>query len=450
MAHAVARADDDSMHSYVTDMPTLGLAGRSRPQWAAAWATRLGLDTAYLLLGLPAGIITFTVVVTGWATALGLAITLIGLPIAMATIVVSRGMATVERWRAALVIGQPIRGRYRGIDDTAGRGNQQLRWILERLKALFADAQTWKDLGWHLLLLPVGIVGFTVAVVCWSWTLGCLAAPIWFSFTTDAPQFAGVTLDSWWWALLAFAVGVATLPISVALLRGSAVGTGALARLLLGADTEELEERVEVLTETRAGAVDAAAAELERIERDLHDGAQARLVALAMDLGMAEERFERDPDGARELVEKARDEARQALAELRDLARGMRPALLAERGLAEAIRALAARTQLPTTVTVEPGGRLAPAVESAAYFVVAEALTNAVKHSGARQLTVDVTRDADVLMVQVGDDGDGGADASGSGLTGLRKRIEALDGELRIASPPGGPTLLHAEIPCGS
>jgi len=128
----------------------------------------------------------------------------------------------------------------------------------------------------------------------------------------------------------------------------------------------------------------------------------------------------------------------------------MRPALLAERGLPEAIRALASRTQLPTTVTVEPGARVAPAVESAAYFVVAEALTNAVKHSGAARLSVDVTRDGNLLVVQVADDGDGGADAEGSGLTGLRKRIEALDGALRIASPPGGPTLLHAEIPCGS
>jgi signal transduction histidine kinase len=450
MARAVACADDESMHSYVTEPPTLALAGRSRPQWLAAWATRLGLDTTYLLFGLPAGIIAFTVVVTGWATALGLAITLIGLPIAMATIVVSRGMATAERWRAALVLGEPIRGRYRAIDDSPGHGNQQIRWIIERLKVLFADAQTWKDLGWHLLLLPVGIVGFTVAVVCWAWTLSTITAPIWWSFPHDPAQVAGVTIDSWWWALLMCAAGIATLPISVALLRATAAGTGALARLLLGSESEELSERVEVLTETRAGAVDAAAAELERIERDLHDGAQARLVALAMDLGMAEERFERDPEGARELVEKARDEAKQALAELRDLARGMRPALLAERGLGEAIRALAARTQLPTAVDVQPGGRLPPAVESAAYFVVAEALTNAVKHSGATRLTVDVARDADVLVVQVGDDGIGGAGLSGSGLDGLRKRIEALDGQLRIASPPGGPTLLHAEIPCGS
>jgi signal transduction histidine kinase len=195
---------------------------------------------------------------------------------------------------------------------------------------------------------------------------------------------------------------------------------------------------------------DPAATELERIERDLHDGAQARLVALALDLGMAEERFERDPEGARELVEKARDEAKQALAELRDLARGMRPALLAERGLSEAIRSLAARTKLPTTVTVNAGQRVPPAVESAAYFVVAEALTNAVKHSAATRLTVDVSRDGDLLVVQVADDGVGGADAGGNGLTGLRKRVEALDGSLRVASPRGGPTLLHAELPCGS
>jgi signal transduction histidine kinase len=441
MARALPSADDESMNSYVSEPPTVALAGRSRAEWAAAWATRLGLDTAYLLLGLPAGVIAFTVVVTGWATALGLAITLIGFPIALATIVVSRGVANVERWRAALVLGGPIRGRYR--DTSSGK-------ILERLKAVFGDAQTWKDLGWHLLLLPVGIVGFTVAVVCWCWSLWCLTFPIWFKITPAASDFGDFTLDAWWHAAIVFLIGIATLPITVALLRGTAAGTGALARLLLGADTEELEERVGVLTETRAGAVDAAAAELERIERDLHDGAQARLVALALDLGMAEERFERDPDGARELVEKARDEAKQALAELRDLARGMRPALLAERGLGEAIRALAARTKLPTTVSVAPGERVPPAVESAAYFVVAEALTNAVKHSAATRLTVDVSRDGDLLVVQVADDGVGGAEMSGSGLTGLRKRVEALDGALRLASPPGGPTLLHAELPCGS
>src|SRR4029079_407980 len=160
------------------------------------------------------------------------------------------------------------------------------------------DAQTWKDLGWHLLLLPIGIVGFTVAVVCWAWTLGLITMPLWYSLTTDPAQVGGVTVDAWYWALLAFAVGILTLPISVALLRATAAGTGALSRLLLRADAERRSARVEAVPETRAGAVDAAAAELERIERDLHDGAQARLVARAMDLGLAQERFARDPGGA--------------------------------------------------------------------------------------------------------------------------------------------------------
>jgi signal transduction histidine kinase len=385
--------------------------------------------------------VTFTVVVTGWATALGLAITLIGLPIALATIAASRAMADVERRRAALVLGRPVEARYR--PPAGGR-------IPDRLRALFADRQTWKDLGWHLLLLPVGTLGFGIAVVACLWTLFCLSVPVLFNLVPAATDFGGFAIDSWGLAALAFAVGILTLPLTAALVRGSAFATGALASTLLGPGNAELEERVEVLTETRAGAVHAAAAELQRIERDLHDGAQARLVALAMDLGMAEERFERDPDGARELVEKARGEAKQALAELRDLARGMRPALLAERGLPEAVRALASRSALPTTVTVDVGGRVAPAVEAAAYFVVAEALTNAAKHSGATRLAVRVAREGDRLAVEVSDDGRGGADARGGGLDGLRKRVEALDGSLRVASPLGGPTLVRAEVPCGS
>jgi signal transduction histidine kinase len=439
MADGPPRADHRSMHSYVTQAPTLALGDRTRSQWVAAWATRLGLDTVYLMLGLPAGIIAFTVVITGWATALGLAITLIGLPIALATIVISRGMADVERLRAGLVLGKPIRGRYR--PPESGR-------IIDRLKTLFADAQTWKDLGWHLLLLPVGIVGFTVAVVALSVPVWCLSFPLWFQFANDASDVGVWTIDTWWGAALVFGAGIAALPICLAVLRGTAAGSGALAQLLLGAHAEELEERVEVLTETRAGAVDAAAAELQRIERDLHDGAQARLVALALDLGMAEERFERDPDGARDLVEKARGEAKLALSELRDLARGLRPALLAERGLAEAVRSMAARTQLPTSVSAHVPERITPAVEAAAYFVVAEALTNAVKHSGATRALVRIEHEDGQLVVEVADDGQGGANPAGDGLSGLRKRVEALDGTLRTASPAGGPTLLHAEIPC--
>jgi signal transduction histidine kinase len=404
---------------------------------------QLGLDSVYLLLAMPMGILTFTVVVTGWSLALGLLITLIGIPVAMLTIYISRWMAWVERRRAALVLGEPIRGVYKA--PTTGR-------IIDRLKALFSDPSTWKDLAWHLLLLPVGIVDFVVVVTAWSVSFGLLTMPAWWwALPDNDPTELGIfQVDSWGHAFLAAAIGLVALPIAAALVRGTAAASGSLSQLVLGPSRRQLEERVEVLAQTRAGAVDAAAAELQRIERDLHDGAQARLVALALDLGMAEDRFDRDPEGARELVEKARAEAKLAMGELRDLARGIRPALLAERGLGEAIGALAARTPLPTRVEVDLDGRLPAPVELAAYFTVAEALTNAVKHAQAHSAKVRLWRDDGRLRIEVRDDGHGGADPAGHGLDGLHKRLAALDGTLAIASPRGGPTVLYAEVPCAS
>jgi signal transduction histidine kinase len=214
-------------------------------------------------------------------------------------------------------------------------------------------------------------------------------------------------------------------------------------------DRSELAQRIETLTTTRAGAVDQQEAELRRIERDLHDGAQARLVALGMSIGMAEQKMAEDPEGARELLQEARGGAEQALKELRDLARGIHPPVLADRGLEAAITALADASPLRVTVNVDVPERPAAPVESAAYFVVAEALANAGKHSQARRVDIRVIRDGDMLTVEVADDGVGGADPSGTGLSGLQRRIEALDGTLRVASPPGGPTLIRAEVPCG-
>jgi signal transduction histidine kinase len=213
---------------------------------------------------------------------------------------------------------------------------------------------------------------------------------------------------------------------------------------------EELTQRIETLTTTRAGAVDQQEAELRRIERDLHDGAQARLVALGMTIGMAEQKMKDDPEGARELLEEARAGTGQALKELRDLARGIHPPVLADRGLEAAVTALADASPLRVVVHADVPERPAAPVESAAYFVVAEALANAGKHSKARRVDIRMTRDDDMLNVEVADDGVGGANPNGSGLSGLRRRIEALDGTLRVASPPGGPTLIRAEMPCGS
>ncbi|MEU1167319.1 histidine kinase, partial [Streptomyces sp. NPDC005921] len=214
----------------------------------------------------------------------------------------------------------------------------------------------------------------------------------------------------------------------------------------------ELVERVRVLTETRKDAVDTSAAELRRIERDLHDGAQARLVAMGMDLGTVEMLMDRDPEQAKRLLAQTRQASVEALGELRDLVRGIHPPVLAERGLGDAVRALALRLPVPTEVTVELPGRADAPVESAAYFAVSEVLTNAVKHSGADRIWVDVhhvEEGGGMLRVTVTDHGRGGAViGAGSGLAGVERRLGTFDGVLAVSSPAGGPTMVTMEIPC--
>ena len=218
-------------------------------------------------------------------------------------------------------------------------------------------------------------------------------------------------------------------------------------RLPLRAREQALVERVDVLTRTRRGALDVQAAELRRIERDLHDGAQARLVSLSMQLGRAEERLADQPEVAA-LVRGAREDAGAAIAELRDLARGIAPPILADRGLAAAIEAVGRRSAIPVTVQADPGLRLLPVVETAAYFVVAESLTNVAKHGGGAGARVHARLEEDRLVVEIADDGPGGADPAGGGLTGLRRRVEALDGTLTVTSPAGDGTTIRAELPC--
>jgi signal transduction histidine kinase len=208
--------------------------------------------------------------------------------------------------------------------------------------------------------------------------------------------------------------------------------------------------RIEALEASRAGAVDVQETELRRIERDLHDGAQARLVALGMSLGMAEQHLDTNPEAVRALLAEARLGAAEALEELRDLARGIHPPILADRGLEAALAALVARSPVPASLAVDVDERPAPAVETAAYFTVAEALANAIKHARAQRVDIRIQRTDGVLMAEIADDGEGGADPSGLGLTGLRQRAEALDGTLRVESPAGGPTTVRVELPCGS
>ena len=229
---------------------------------------------------------------------------------------------------------------------------------------------------------------------------------------------------------------------------------GAIIRGLLGpSGTAALQQRVEQLSESREASVDAAEAERRRIERDLHDGAQQRLVALAMDLGLAKERLERGEDDAATvaLVGHAHDEAKRAITELRELVRGIHPAVLADRGLDAALSALAARCPVPVDLQVDLPERPPAAIEATAYFVVGEALTNVAKHSRARSVRVRVSRRGPIVAVEVTDDGVGGAVVHRSGgLAGLADRVRAVEGTLRLASPVGGPTTLLAELPCAS
>jgi signal transduction histidine kinase len=235
------------------------------------------------------------------------------------------------------------------------------------------------------------------------------------------------------WPLLGLAIVVAAIAVTV----------------LLGSPRQaEMAERIETLESTRAGAVDVQDSELRRIERDLHDGAQARLVALGMSLGMAEQKLADDPERVGQLLAEARAGAEQALRELRDLARGIHPPVLADRGLEAALAALANSTPLHVSLSVDVPHRPAAPVESAAYFVAAEALANAAKHARADWLDIRIARIGNTLELEVKDDGVGGADPNGSGLIGLRRRVEALDGTLQITSPQGGPTTVYAELPC--
>jgi signal transduction histidine kinase len=246
------------------------------------------------------------------------------------------------------------------------------------------------------------------------------------------------------WAL---AGGGTFWPLIPLLALGSILGTHAALAGLIPKPQHELEERVDELTRTRRGALDVQAHELRRIERDLHDGAQARLVALTMQLGRAEARLEEHPEAA-ELIREARGEASAAIAELRDLARGIAPPVLADRGLPAAVEALAARAPIKTTAEARVTRRPPPVVETAAYFVVAESLTNAAKHAGPdARARVAIRGEANALRIEVADDGRGGADPDGSGLTGLRHRVEALDGTLAVVSPGGSGTTIVARLP---
>ncbi|HEX7303009.1 MAG TPA: sensor domain-containing protein [Lentzea sp.] len=396
----------------------------------------------YLLTNLVTGIFWFTLAVVLTVVGFATAVIWVGLPLLWLAMNVVRGGAALERsWvRAALRtdIPQPHRVRSEGT-------------LWQRWKAQFTDPATWRDYGYLLLLLPIGILEFAAVVAMWSVAAAFIGVPFWIG---SAP-FAVVVGD--FWTIDSFAsawpislIGLALIPF--AMMGTQALGSlhGRFARAMLGPTrADQLAVEAERLQSSRARGVEAAEAERRRIERDLHDGAQQRLVAVAMGLGRAKSKMDSDPEGAAELIAEAHADAKLAIKELRDLARGIYPSVLGDRGLDAALSALAARVPIEVDLQVDVEPRPPTAVESAAYFTVGEALTNVTKHSNGTKATVRVKRVETGVLVEVTDNGQGGAELRhGGGLAGLADRAATIDGVVVVVSPVGGPTVIRAELPC--
>jgi signal transduction histidine kinase len=316
------------------------------------------------------------------------------------------------------------------------------------------SATRWRELLYLLLRLPVSVVQVFVLTVVWSGSVALAFLPLYVGRLPDGrAELAGFTIESGAPALLACVVGIAAF---VQLAPWVTVGLGevdvAFGRSLLAHGSKtEIEQQVTRLESSRVAAVDSAEAERRRIERDLHDGAQQRLIAAAMDLGVARDRLVSDPPAGQALVASAHEEVKAALRELRDLVRGIHPVILEDRGLDAALSAVVARSTVPVSLSVDVEPRPSATVESAAYFIVCEALANVARHSGAASASVTIARSHDRLHIEVCDDGHGGADpARGTGLRGLADRVAALGGTISLASPVGGPTRLIVEVPCAS
>jgi signal transduction histidine kinase len=406
---------------------------------------RTWLAYTHHLTGLVVGLAAAVAVVVFMALGVvGIPLMLIGIPILGLTMRGATGFARFERARFGLFLGTRIAAWPAGA--RAG-----FRWGLVPRWGMFVQRATWAELGYALLRLPVSVVTFALSNVVWAVSLVMITLPL---YDTELPgggaQLGSYVLRGTPALTTTTVIGVLLLLAAPPLTRGLAAVDAALTRLLL-APPSDLAARVSELEESRERVVDAAEAERRRIERDLHDGAQQRLVALAMELGRAKTKFADDVDAARELVDQAHAEAKAALTELRDLVRGVHPPVLTDRGLDAALSGLAARCPVPVEVHVEVPVRPKAAVEAVAYFVVAEALTNVAKHSRASHANVVVEGHGypGTLSIVISDDGIGGADPGGAGLGGLADRAAGVDGTLTVESPSGGPTIISAVLPCG-
>jgi signal transduction histidine kinase len=410
-------------------------------------SARTWLAFIHHVVGFALGIVSFVLVVTGFAV--GLATTplaLVGLPVIGVAVRFSTAFACVERTRFALL--------GRELPRWPADPRRGFWWKIVPTMSMMQTRATWGEVSYAVLRLPASLVAFTLTVAVWTLGVVGLTLPLYArELPGGGPSINGNLLHGGTAALtLSGVLGFAVLLAAPPLTRGLASADTALARWLLSPPRDvQLKARVTQLEVSRERVVDAAEAERRRIERDLHDGAQQRLVAVAMELGRAKAKFADDVDAAAALVDQAHAEAKAALVELRELVRGVHPPVLTDRGLDAALSGLAARCPVPVALQVDVPVRPRPAVEAVAYFTVAEALTNIAKHSRATRASVVVEGGpgpAGTLNIVISDDGIGGADAGGAGLSGLADRIAGVDGALSVESPPGGPTIISAVLPC--
>ncbi|WP_020667873.1 sensor histidine kinase [Amycolatopsis nigrescens] len=355
---------------------------------------------SYLVLSFPLRLVEFIFVVVFFAVGLATTVIWVGIPLMMAATSMTRGFANHERRWAGRMLSVALPPAERLPAD----GGLVRRW-----RTRLVDPSTWRDFGYLMLGLPISVLEFGLGIA-----------------------------------------SIIVVPLAIWVAPWVGWLHGELAHSLLGPDRKRrLEIKAQRLQASRARGVDAAEAERRRIERDLHDGAQQRLVSVAMSLGRAKNKFDNDPNAVRDLIDEAHSDAKLAVSELRDLARGIYPAVLGDRGLDAALSAQAAKSPVQVDVGVDVEPRPPAAVETTAYFIVGETLTNIAKHSGATAAVVKVWRTDDMVIVEITDNGHGGAEMRpGGGLAGLADRAATIDGVITVVSPVGGPTVIRADLPC--
>jgi signal transduction histidine kinase len=404
------------------------------PFTASTW-----LATMQVMTGAAVAVIVFSVMIALASVAIVVLPTVVLVAVPFIAMLACAEVFTI--WQRSRIAA------FTGVRITVARGllprHSDASLISDLLKAA-RTLSTWRQIGYHLIVGPaIALAGGTAVAVCWAGALIYTATPLQLllfpaTIGTSAPKDIAVTL-----------AGPVLFFVAPWVARATARLDTVTAAAMLGPTRADEVRR---LAESRAATIEAADAERRRMERDLHDGTQQRLVSMAMRLGLALATLEDLPDEARKVIERAHEDAKEALKELRDLVQGMHPAILADRGLDAALSGVAARAPLPVALTVDlPDGRPLAAIEAVAFFVVSETLTNTAKHADATQVHVDVTHHGKLLTIRIEDDGHGGADPrKGSGLQGLRQRVASVDGTLRIHSPHGGPTVITAELPCES